>query len=82
MQENITPAQIQQLATSYRTSTRTIYRHLHRIRANLPVERHTGGMPRLITWRMEQAMKELLDQMLWFYQDEIADFLYEVLVLK
>jgi arginine repressor len=27
---------------------------------------------------MEQAIKQLLDQMPWFYQDEIADFLYEV----
>jgi arginine repressor len=27
---------------------------------------------------MEQAIKELLDHALWFYQDEIADFLFEV----
>ncbi|KAN0101521.1 hypothetical protein V8E51_012031 [Hyaloscypha variabilis] len=27
---------------------------------------------------MEQAIKQLLDQMPWFYQDEIADFLFEV----
>jgi hypothetical protein len=27
---------------------------------------------------MEQAIKQLLDQMPWFYQDEIAEFLHEV----
>jgi hypothetical protein len=31
---------------------------------------------------MEQAIKQLLDQMLWLYQDEIADFLYEVFGVK
>jgi arginine repressor len=33
---------------------------------------------RAITWKMEQAIKQLLEQMPWFYQDEIADFLFKV----
>jgi hypothetical protein len=37
----------------------------------------SGGPRRVITWKMEQAIKLLLDERPWFYQDKIADFLLE-----
>jgi transposase len=76
--ELITSNYIAQLASNYRTTVRTIHRHKARIDANLPVGRRSGGPMRAITWKMEQAIKQLLEQMPWFYQDEIADFLFEV----
>jgi hypothetical protein len=76
--EVITLSYIQQLATTYQTTIQTIYKHKRRIEAGIPVGRRSGGPRLVITWRMEQAIKQLLDQMPWFYQDEIADFLYEV----
>ena len=76
--EVITLPYIQQLATTYQTTIQTIYKHKRRVDAGVPVGRRSGGRPPVITWRMEQAIKQLLDQMPWFYQDEIADFLYEV----
>jgi len=67
-----------QLATSYDTTVRTIYRHHERIKANCPVGRLSGGPHRVVTWEMEVAIKLLLDQRPWYYQDEIASFLLDV----
>jgi transposase len=69
---------MQQLAVDHRTTLRTVYRHKARIDAGLPVARRSGGPRRVITWEIEQAIKLLLDEKPWFYQDEIADFLQEV----
>jgi len=38
----------------------------------------SGGPRPIITWRIEQAIKILLDKRPWYYQDEIAEFLFEV----
>ncbi len=73
----ITPEYIQQLAVDYGTTIRTIYRHKRRIQANCPAFPSVGGPWLAITWRMEQAIKMLLDERPWFYQDEIAEFLLE-----
>jgi hypothetical protein len=62
---------IQQLAEGYNTTVRTIYNHKARIDAGIPVARPTGGPRMIITWPIEQAIKHLLDERLWFYLDEI-----------
>ncbi|PMD54866.1 uncharacterized protein K444DRAFT_617328 [Hyaloscypha bicolor E] len=80
--ELITPTYITQLVSNYYTSVEIIYRYRRRVNLNLPVGRRTGDAPRAITWRMEQAIKELLDHAPWFYQDEIADFLFEIFGVK
>ena len=59
--ELITSNYIAQLASNYRTTVRTIHRHKARIDANLPVGRRSGGPMRAITWKMEQAIKQLLE---------------------
>jgi transposase len=76
--ELITPTYIAQLASNYRTTIQTIYRHKRRINAGFRVGRPAGGPHPIITWPMEQAIKHLLDQMPWYYQDEIASFLFDV----
>ena len=76
--ELITPTYIAQLASSYRTTIQTIYRHKRRIDAGFRIGRPSGGPRRIITWPMEQAIKHLLDQIPWYYQDEIAEFLFDV----
>jgi hypothetical protein len=48
-----------------------------RVRAGMPPMRSIGGPRRVITWPMEQAIKHLLDQRPWYYQDEIAAFLLD-----
>jgi transposase len=73
----ITDRYIRQLAVDYNTSWQTIYRHKSRIKAGSIVLPRSGGPRRVITWKMEQAIKLLLDERPWFYQDEIADFLLE-----
>ena len=78
----ITPEYIQQLAVDYHTTIRTIYRHRRRIQANCPVFPRAGGPRLAITWRMEQAIKMLLDKRPWFYQDEITEFLLEAFNIK
>jgi transposase len=69
---------IQQLAHDFDTTTQTIYRHKRRIMANQPPKPPSGGARRIITWRIEQAIKHLLEKEPWWYQDELAEFLYEV----
>jgi hypothetical protein len=80
--EVITLPYIQQLATTYQTTVQTIYKHKRRIEARIPVKRRSRGPRPIITWKMEQAIKQLLDQIPWFYQDEIAKFLHEVFNVK
>jgi len=68
---------IRQLALNYDCSEVTIYYYMACIRGrNLPMPA-TGGPRRVITWPMEQAIKILLDQRPWYYQDEIAQFLHD-----
>jgi transposase len=69
---------IQQLVTNYNITIQTIYRHKKRIQRGVPVSRRIGGPKRVITHTIEQAIKELLDERLWTYQDEIMEFLYEI----
>ena len=69
---------IQQLATNHKTTIQTIYKHKKRLQRGLPVARLSGGAPRVITHKIEQEIKALLDERLWTYQDEITEFLYEV----
>jgi hypothetical protein len=38
-----------------------------RVRAGIPPMRLTGGPRRVITWPIEQAIKQLLDQRPWYY---------------
>lgn len=74
----ITPTYIQQLATNHKTTIQTIYKYKKRLRRGLPPARPLGGVPRSITLKMELAIKALLDERPWTYQDEIAEFLLEV----
>jgi transposase len=67
-----------QLAIDYECYISTIYRHKQRVAAECPLMPRSGGAQRIITWKMEQAIKHLLDKQPWFYQDEIRDFLFEV----
>jgi hypothetical protein len=73
----ITDRYIRQLAVNYNTSWQTIYRYKSWIKAGSIVLSRSGGPRRVITWKMEQAIKLLLDERPWFYQDKIADFLLE-----
>jgi transposase len=43
-----------------------------------PLPIRTGGQRRVITPEMDTAIHLLLNKFPWFYQDEIAQFLYEV----
>jgi hypothetical protein len=63
----ITDRYIQQLASDYNTTRQTIYRHKSRIRAGSTVMSRSGGPRRIITWKMEQAIKLLLDERPWYY---------------
>jgi transposase len=67
----------QQLADDYNCHISTIYRHNTRVRLDCPVMPRSGGARPLITWRMTQAVKLLMDEQPWYYQDEIVVFLYE-----
>ena len=75
---NLTKREIQRLAVDFKTTERTIYSHLARIRASAPLAKLSGGPRRVITWEIEQAIKLLLNTRPWYYQDEICDFLHEV----
>jgi hypothetical protein len=33
------------------------------------------GLKPIITWKIKQAIKLVLDERLWYYQDEIVEFL-------
>jgi transposase len=68
---------IAQLAIDFGCHISTIYRHKLRIEARRPVLPPSGGAQSIITPRMEVAIKLLLDQEPWLYQDEIADFILE-----
>jgi transposase len=70
-------AYLQQLAFNYDTTIRTIYRHKARVELNCPVAQRSGGPRPIISWRIQQAMKMLLDQRPWYYQGEICQFLHE-----
>jgi transposase len=74
---NPTTEQIRIIASNYDCSERTVYKHKSRAEAGIPVQRPSGGPRRVITWKVQQAIKLLLDQRPWFYQDEIADFLLD-----
>ena len=69
---------LRQLASDYDCHISTIYRHKDRILFDCPVMPRLGGPRRIITWKMEQSIKLLLDKEPWSYQDEIATFLLEV----
>ncbi len=73
----LTHRYIQQVASNYNTTARTIYRHKARMEAGAPVAQRTGGPRRIITWPIEQAIKHLLDARPWLYLDEIQEFLLE-----
>jgi transposase len=68
---------IQQLAVNFNTTIQTIYTHRRRIASGRPIARRTGGPRRIITFRIEQAVRYLLAEMPWLYQDEITEFLLE-----
>jgi transposase len=68
---------LQQLAVNFDTTIQTIYAHRRRIATRRPVARRSGGPRRIITFRIEQAIRHLLAEMPWLYQDEIAEFLLE-----
>jgi len=55
---------IKQLASNYDYSVWTIYRHKARVEARMPPRRALSGPRRVITWPIEQAIKQLLDQRL------------------
>ena len=69
---------IQQLATNHNTTIQTIYRHKNRVQRGLPPSRDLEGPKRVITHKMEQAIRALLDDSPWTYQDEIIKFLFEI----
>ena len=73
---NLSTNYIKQLASNYDTTVKTIYWHKARVEAGMPPRPASGGPRRVITWPMEQAIKHLLDQRPWYYQDEIAAFLH------
>ena len=73
---NLSIDYIKQLALNYDCTVGTIYWHKARVEAGMPCQRALGGPRRVITWPIEQAIKHLLDQRPWYYQDEIAVFLY------
>ena len=60
----ITDLYIRQLAIDYNTTWQTIYRHKSRIKAGSAMLPRSGGPRRIITWKMEQAIKLLLDERL------------------
>ena len=68
---------MKQLAHDYNTTLQTIYCIHGRVKVNCPPARRSGGLRRVITWKIEQAIKHLLDEMPWYYQDEIKDFLLD-----
>lgn len=69
---------VKQLADNFGTTIQTIYAHRRRIASGRPVTRRLGGPRRIITFHIEQAIRHLLAEMPWLYQDEIAEFLLEV----
>ena len=56
---------IQQLAHDFNTTTQTIYRHKRRVMANQPPKPPSGSARRIITWKIEQAIKHLLEKEPW-----------------
>jgi hypothetical protein len=64
---NLTTDYIKQLASNYDYSDMTIYYYMARVRAGIPPMRLIGGPRRVITWPIEQAIKQLLDQRPWYY---------------
>ena len=74
--------EIQQLVSSYRCSLRTIYWRQAWIQAERPLLARTSGQQRVITPEIDRAIYYLLNDFLWFYQDEIVEFLYEVFSIE
>jgi transposase len=74
----IDPDYISRLASNCNCSERTIYRHIRQIKMNRAPQPFSGGPRPVVTWEMKQAIKLLLDQRPWFYQDEICQFLQEM----
>jgi hypothetical protein len=56
---------IQQLAYDFDTITQTIYCYKRRIMANQPPKPSSGGTRHIITWKIEQAIKHLLEKEPW-----------------
>jgi transposase len=74
----LTPQEVSTLAINYRCTETTIYRHQQRIQAGRPLQARTGGQQRVITPQIDTAILQLLNTFLWFYLNEIAEFLLEV----
>jgi transposase len=66
---------IKEIASNYDCSFQSIYKHKERLAFGRPAGTRSGGPHNVINWEMEIAIKQLLDEMPWFYQDEIAEFL-------
>lgn len=66
---------IEQLATNYNTSMRTIYYHKSRIERGAPLTGYPGGPTRILPWTMRKAIHMLLEQHPYLHLDEIGDFL-------
>jgi hypothetical protein len=58
---------VKQLAQDFYTTPRTIYHYKKRVLANTPLLPRSGGARRLISWKMEQVIKLLLDKEPWWY---------------
>lgn len=68
---------INQIASDYGTTSRTINRHYNRIQRGLAPGKRSGGQRKVITLEVEAAIEQLLDYQPWLYQDEIQDFLVD-----
>jgi hypothetical protein len=66
------------IADTYRTTYNTVRCYWKRIREGRPQLTPLGGPRRVITREIEVVVYHLLNEMLWFYQDEISEFLHEV----
>lgn len=68
---------LQMIAVTFKTILATVYYYKRRVELNCPVLKPSGGPRRVLGWEIEQAVKLLLNEMLWLYQDEIRDFLFD-----
>ena len=56
---------VKQLALDFHTTNQTIYHHKKRVLANAPPQPRSGSAQRIITWKIEQAIKLVLDKEPW-----------------
>lgn len=73
----LTHAYLKQIANANRTTIRTVYRQKERFDAGCGADRRSGGPRRVVTWEIQEAVRLLLDEEPWLYQDEIRDFLLD-----